>query len=138
MYDPTHSDLTRRQLLQTLGALGVGTVVFQRALAAQAAGAAAVTPEMIQQAEWIAGLEPSPEDRKTAAAAVQQTMAAFRELRTVKLDNSVPPALVFQPAAPPGSGRRQTTVGLIDAGVPKRPDSADTLAFLPVSKLAAL
>src|SRR5262245_445668 len=39
-------DPTRRQVLQVLGALGVGSAVFQRALAAQAQQAATVTPEM--------------------------------------------------------------------------------------------
>ncbi len=50
--------LTRRQLLGALGALGVGTPVFQRALAAQVQPRAPqVTPEMIEQAEWISGIE---------------------------------------------------------------------------------
>src|SRR5262245_54787101 len=57
----------RRLVLKTLTGLGVGSAVFQRALAAQADGSTAVTAEMIQQAEWIAGIELNPEDRASTA-----------------------------------------------------------------------
>src|SRR5947208_3656604 len=42
---------TRRQLLQSLAVTGVSSAVFQRALAADAGQATAVTPEMVKQAE---------------------------------------------------------------------------------------
>ena len=44
------------QILKSLAAAGVGTAVFQRALAADAEQAATITAEMIQQAEWVAGI----------------------------------------------------------------------------------
>ena len=137
--DNASSALTRRQLLQVLGALGVGSAVFQRALAAQVEQAMTVTPEMIQQAEWIAGLQLSEEDRKTTAQGVQQTLRDCALLRRVKLDNSVPPALAFNPAPwqAPGESRRGT-VSLSEDAAPKRPAVSEALAFMPVNKLAAL
>jgi Asp-tRNA(Asn)/Glu-tRNA(Gln) amidotransferase A subunit family amidase len=126
--------------LQVLGALGVGSLVFQRALAAQAEKAAAVTPEMIKEAEWIAGLELSEADRKTTAQALQQTVREFKALRRVEVDNSIPLALVFNPA-PWQSAREEQpggSVRLTEPDAPKRPDMTETLAFMPVSKLAAL
>ena len=131
---------TRRQVLQTLGALGIGSTAFQRSLAAQAAQAKSVTPEMIEQAQWIAGLELSEEDRKTTAQAVQQTLRDCEAMRKVPLDNGVPPALVFHPTPwqPAGDERPRGTVSLTEPDGPRRPDSAETLAFLPVSKLATL
>jgi hypothetical protein len=48
--------LTRRHLFKVLAGLGIGSTVFQRALAAQGEQTPAVTVEMIRQAEWIAGL----------------------------------------------------------------------------------
>ena len=131
---------SRRQVLKALTAVGVGSAVFRRALAAQAEGATSVTPEMIRQAEWIAGLKLSDEDRQSTARAVQQTLGAFQALRRVPLDNSVPPALVFQPAAtsPPADAQPRGTVSLSTDAVPRRPDSAEALAFLPVASLAAL
>jgi Asp-tRNA(Asn)/Glu-tRNA(Gln) amidotransferase A subunit family amidase len=128
---------SRRAVLQTLAALGVGGVVFQRALAAQAGRAANVTPEMIKQAEWIAGIELAEADRKTVAGAVSNSVRSFEAMRAVKLDNSVPPALTFhvhpapdvkrlfpQPPEPPPATRR--------------PDSAEALAFLSVAELGRL
>ena len=126
-------------MLQLLGALGIGSAVFQRALAAQANQAKTVTPEMVQQAEWIAGLQLSEDERKAILQGVQQTLRDCETLRRVRLDNSVSPAIVFQPAPwqTPGDGRRGT-VTLSESAAPKRPSSTETLAFMPVSKLAAL
>jgi Asp-tRNA(Asn)/Glu-tRNA(Gln) amidotransferase A subunit family amidase len=119
--------------------MGIGSAVFQRAVAAQAEQAKTVTPEMIQQAEWIAGLQLSDEDRKAIVREVQQTLRDCETLRRIRLDNSVAPAIGFQPAPwqRPGDGRR-VTVSPSDWTAPKRPDSAETLAFMPISKLAAL
>src|SRR5579871_1800978 len=89
---------TRRQFAQVLAGLGIGSATFQRALAAQAAKTTQVTPEMVQQAEWIAGLELKEEDRKALAGALNRSLHDFAELRSVKLTNDVPLALSFQPA----------------------------------------
>ncbi len=130
---------SRRQLLATLGSLGIGSTVFQRALAAQAEGAAKVTPEMIQQAEWIAGLKLSEEDRKTTAESVNQVLRWAETMRQVKLDNSVPPALCFSPVPWQKDGHQgRGEVALTETAVPKKPDSEETLAFMPVSELAGL
>jgi Asp-tRNA(Asn)/Glu-tRNA(Gln) amidotransferase A subunit family amidase len=131
---------SRRQILQVLGALGIGSLAFQRALAAQAQQAAGVTSEMILQAEWIAGLSLSDEDRKTTAQALQRLLKDFQILRDIKLDNSVAPALGFIPAPwqPRGSDQPRGSVSPIDRVAPQRPDSTETLAFMPVSELATL
>ncbi len=131
---------TRRQVLTTLSALGVGTTVFQRALAAQSKPGLAVTPEMIQQAEWVAGIQLSDEDRKTTAQAVSQVLRDAEEMRKVQLDNSVPPALSFHPAQWQASIREAGSgaVSPIESAAAQKPDSAETLAFMPVSELAAL
>src|SRR5690242_7114850 len=94
----TQAKPTRRQLLNLIGAMGVGSTVFQRALTAQVEQAQTVTSEMIRQAEWIAGLQLSEEARKTIVQGVQQTLRDCQTLRRVRLDNSVPPAVGFQPA----------------------------------------
>lgn len=130
---------SRRQLLGTLAALGIGSAVFQRALAAQVAQANQVTADMIRQAEWIAGLKLSEDDRKTTASSLQNTLRDFEQLRKIKLDNSVPPCLVFSPEmGRPGEDKSRGTVEPIEQAAPKRPDSDETLAFMPVTKLAAL
>jgi len=129
----------RRQLLATLGALGIGSTVFQRALAAQAENATKVTPELIQQAEWIAGLKLSDEDRKTTAQSVNQVLRDAETMRRVKLDNSVPPALCFNATPWQNDGvHGRGEVALTENAVPKKPETDETLAFMPVSELAGL
>jgi len=131
---------TRRHLLKVLAGLGIGTTVFQRALAAEADKPVAVTPEMIQQAEWIAGLKLSEAERKALVGALTRSQRRFEALRAVKLPNAVPPALAFNPAPwlPPSTEGRRGTVEPMARAAPKKPDAADDLAFLPVTSLAAL
>jgi Asp-tRNA(Asn)/Glu-tRNA(Gln) amidotransferase A subunit family amidase len=131
---------TRRHLLKALAGLGAGSAVFQRALAAQAEKAAAVTPEMIEQAEWIAGLKLAEADRKSLAGNLTRSLREFEALRGVKLPNSVAPALTFNPAPwmPPSPDGRRGTVEPRASAAPKKPEAAEELAFLPVTALAAL
>src|SRR5436190_17272410 len=103
----THAELpetprpfSRRQILAALASLGIGTAAFQRALAAQAEQAGKVTPELIKQSEWIAGITLAEEDRKAVAEEVQGDQQKFAALRKVELKNSDAPALAFF-ATPP-------------------------------------
>jgi Asp-tRNA(Asn)/Glu-tRNA(Gln) amidotransferase A subunit family amidase len=132
--------ISRRRVLKILSGLGVSSAVFRRALAAEVQAAGAVTPEMIQQAEWIAGLELKPEDRESTARGLSRALAGFKRLRGVKLDNGVAPALLFNPMPgqplPDSNSRGQAR--LIEAPAPQRPATDDDLAFLPVTALGAL
>ncbi len=91
-------DWTRRRALAVLSTFGVGGLVFQRALANQVAQAQAITADMVQQAEWIAGIELSDDDREKLAANLQKSLADQARIRSVPCDADVPPACVFQPA----------------------------------------
>lgn len=132
--------VTRRRVLATLAGTGIGSTVFHRALSAQVEQVGAVTPEMIRQAEWIAGLQLSDADRKTIGLSLTGMLRDFATLRKLKLDNSLPPAIQFQPLAgrPTGDTATRGTVQLSDAAAPQRPAAAADLAFAPVSTLAAL
>jgi Asp-tRNA(Asn)/Glu-tRNA(Gln) amidotransferase A subunit family amidase len=129
---------TRRDLFLALAAAGVGTEVFQRALAAEADKAESLTPEALANAEWIAGLELSEADRKTVAATLTRWGRGFRKLHAVMLENDVPPALAFDPAPFLPTGTRAGTVALTVKGGPKKPEGEEELAFLPVTALAGL
>lgn len=132
------NDLSRRQLLSTLAVAGIGTTVFQRAVVAQAEKATLITPELIAKAEWIAGVDLSPEDRAAVAGILNRWQLSFRQLRAVKLDNSVPPALSFHPAPTLPADDGKGDVRLTDNSDPKKPGNDAELAFLPVAKLAGL
>src|SRR5262249_7368341 len=135
---PTPADLTRRGLLEALAAAGVGTAVFQRAVAAQAEKAPAVTPEMIEQAEWVAGLKLSPEERKAVAGLVGGSQDGFRTLRAMQLQTAVPFPLTFNPAPWLAPAEKGGKVEMTEGFAPQKPDSEDDLAFLPAHELAAL
>jgi Asp-tRNA(Asn)/Glu-tRNA(Gln) amidotransferase A subunit family amidase len=138
--DLSESLPTRRRLLKMLAGLGVGSAVFQRALAAGAQRATVVTPEMVRQAEWIAGLKLSDADRQSLAGALTRSQRNFEAMRAVPLPNNIPPALAFDPApwlAPSAPGQRGTAVPSTRA-VPKKPATEEVLAFLPLTSLAAL
>jgi Asp-tRNA(Asn)/Glu-tRNA(Gln) amidotransferase A subunit family amidase len=134
----------RRSILKTLAALGVGSEPFRRALALQAEDAATgkgrVTAEMIRQAEWIAGLELTDQEREETASAVQGRLESFAALRRVEVPYDVPPALSFVPAPGlrPAEGVWRNRAEPTESRAPNRPDSDEALAFLPVTELAAL
>lgn len=130
---------SRRELFQAIAGAGIGTAVFHRALAAQVEGRLEVTPEMIEQAEWLSGIEMTEEQRKSTARSVNRVLKDFQAMREVKLENSVPPALSFDPE-PWGEKRseKKGTVTLSKRPVPKKPQSEEDLAFLPVTELAGL
>jgi Asp-tRNA(Asn)/Glu-tRNA(Gln) amidotransferase A subunit family amidase len=138
--DPRSSP-TRRQILQALAGLGIGSAVFQRALAAEAGKGTSITPEMIEQAEWIAGLKLSEAERKSLASSFNERVQRdFQAMRDVKLDNDVPPAVAFHPGPwlPPARDGTRGPVEPTKQPAPKKPDSTEELAFLPVTALAAL
>ena len=130
----------RRRVLKVLSAIGVGSAVFRRALAAQVESAGAVTPEMIQQAEWISGISLKAEDRERTARDLTRAIAGFEKLRAVKLDNSVAPALQFNPAprAAAPAVHERGVARFAESPAVERPASDDDLAFMSVTALAAL
>jgi len=91
----------RRDILKATAAAGVGSVVFARALSALAAeaGPGAVTPTMVAQAEWVAGISLSDAQRELMLKDLAQLRKDVEALRAIPLDNGVAPALVFRPGA---------------------------------------
>jgi Asp-tRNA(Asn)/Glu-tRNA(Gln) amidotransferase A subunit family amidase len=89
--------LSRRRVLQALSAIGVGSLAFQRTLAAQVAEKGAITAEMIQQAEWVADLELNDEERQAIAKSLGDTLTSAATIRKLTIDVDTPPAQVFRP-----------------------------------------
>ncbi len=131
--------LGRRAVLRGLGVLGVGTLPFRRALAAQAAAAGRVTPEMVKQAEWIAGITFREDERASIAKSLDESLGEFEELRRVNVGYDVPPALTFFPTPPrPTAEVIRNRARWADPTVPNRPASDEELAFLPLTELSKL
>ena len=123
-----------------LAGLGIGSAVFQRALATAADEAKDLTVDMIQQAEWIAGLQLSDDDRKALLGRLKRQQRQFETMRAIPLTNDIAPALSFNPAPwlPPCCEPVRRGVEPIAWAAAKKPDAAEDLAFLPVASLAAL
>lgn len=87
----------RRRFLQALSGAGIGSVVFQRALAAQAENSSEITKQMIANAEWVAGIELDEDERESVARAVRGNLRSGQILRETPVDADTVPALVFRP-----------------------------------------
>jgi len=132
--------MARREVLKLLGGLGVGSAVFGRAVVALAQEKPSVTPETIQQAEWISGLTFTDEQRKVMAQGVNRTLKQYAALRKIEIDNGIFPANVFRPEpfASPGPAMPRGQIGLTEQAAAPRPTSDEDLAFAPVRELAPL
>lgn len=135
---PSDLSYSRRTVLKTLAGLGIGTAVFQRAVAAQAAEGP-VTAEMLRQSAWIAGIDLREDEQAEVAKAVERDRQKFEALRQVELDYEVPPAMVFHAAPPQECGKAgRGEVRVVKKPRLQRPEKDEALAFLPVTDLASL
>ena len=116
--------MDRRNAIRTLAGLGVGSVVFQRSIAAMVQDGQEITPKMIADAEWVAGVKLSEEDRKKTAQALGRSAARIAELRNVPLSNDVAPAVHFKTLAadPDGPIDLNRTPTWTESNQPDRPD----------------
>ena len=134
--------LTRRRALAILGAAGIGTGVFQRALAAKAAEGP-VSPQMVADAEWVAGIKLTPVQREAAASHLNQYRESMKRIRAIELDNSQRPGLAFAPLTSPASqpdprGYQVVASPKPASPAPARPNSDEDLAFASIRHLGAL
>lgn len=132
------SGIDRRRFFVLASALGAATV--PGVLFGEEAGSG-LTAKTLAEAEKVTGLCFTEEKRALMLKGLEDLKADYAKLRAVHLDNSVPPALHFDPRLPGslgGEGASSFRVSEIPA--PPEPDPADLekLAFLPVTQLGAL
>jgi Asp-tRNA(Asn)/Glu-tRNA(Gln) amidotransferase A subunit family amidase len=128
-------------MLAAVAAVGVGSVTFQRAVVAVAAQpkVAAVTPEMVKEAEWVAGITLTEAERKAVAGAMTGHLRRVAELNKLELGNTVPLSLHFNPTPwepPSKAGRGKVAATPVKDA--KKPGKDDDLAFAPLHQLAEL
>lgn len=133
-------DLSRRDLFAALAAAGISSPVFGRAVAvaAEEQTNTPITAESIKQAEWIAGIDLSDDDRKAVLSRVRNWQAGLKKFREVKLGNMAPFPFAFVPSPAIAPGTRTGKVELSEKDATKKPDSDNELAFLPLTALAGL
>lgn len=100
---------SRRRILATLSATGIGTLIFQRALADEAAKSLSVTKEQVEAAEWIAGITLSDDQRTSLLNELKKVREDGEKIRSIKLDYDTLPAFRFDPEiADPESVKRSS------------------------------
>ncbi len=98
-----------------------------------------ITTKDIAASEKVIGLEFTSKERKMMLDNVRRNLSRFRELRRVSLQNSVPPALLFNPVIPGMDllkGRKPSKMP--EASGIQVPSNFEDLAFYPVTELAQL
>jgi Asp-tRNA(Asn)/Glu-tRNA(Gln) amidotransferase A subunit family amidase len=137
------SDVSRRELLGAIAGLGFGTTTFHRALAATATAqpkGEGITPDMVKNAEWVAGITLNDSERKEIAARLMGYQQSIEGLRKTEIGYDVPPALYFNPiagASPSKDGRGTVEPTKFKEPV-ARPEKDADLAFLSLAQLAEL
>jgi len=142
------TQLARRSFLAYFSGLGLSATVLPGVLWAkmQDDEVAKITKEMLQKAEQIAGLEFTDQERELMVEGLNGHLKSYEKLREVRLDNSVAPALQFNPVAPGMSfEKKQRAASLtelpIKASKPikaKRPSDIEELSFWTITNLAGL
>ena len=132
-------NIDRRSFMAYFSAAGLSGTLLPGVLWSQFAGAQGneISPEMIQQAEKLAGLEFTNEEREKLTRGVGRLVSNFEKLRAVEVTNSVPPALQFNPVLPGmtfNTGRK--AIRLSDGPARDVPGDLEEVAFWTVMDLS--
>ena len=146
--------LDRRRFMGACSAAGLSGTLFPGVLWAriqEEAPESPITSAMIAEAEKIAGLELTDEERELMRRGLGRNLDSYAALRELKIPNDVPPSLVFEPAMPgvetasvlstsSPSSDRSAPLRVSGAAAPPvgGVPSGDDLAFLPVTSLSSL
>jgi len=124
--------------------IGLGSTLLPGALFAQFQGqqqqGPEITKEMIAAAEEIAGLHFADDERQQMIRGLQQARANIQQLHKEPLDQSMLPAIVFDPV-PPGKElpkKTKQTATRSKLPVMARPGSVEELAYAPLTQLSEL
>ncbi len=129
----------RRRFLKTLSVTGAAAALGE-ALGALAADEGTATPEMVRQAEWLAGVRYSDADRELMMKDLADDLEGYASAREVALDNAVGPAVRFSlpppaPASPAGAAEPRTSAS--GKPIPAAEEGSD-LSFATVEQLGDL
>jgi len=107
------------------------------------AGDGPVSPAMIAEAEWVAGIKLTAAQREAAAKSFNEFRESTKRVRAIDLDNSQHPGLVFTPLASPAArpdprGYQGVTPSKPLSEAVARRDSDEELAFASIRRLGAL
>ncbi|MFQ5651975.1 MAG: amidase [bacterium] len=135
------SNLNRRQFLAYFSSIGLSSTLLPGVLWArlQEKKELSLTKGMVAEAEKVAGLEFTDEERELMLEDLQEYLENYEEIRKIHLDNSVVPALRFDPRLPGMPVERtQRPQRFSKVEAVKAPSQLEQVAFWPVMRLAEL
>ncbi|NIP42845.1 MAG: amidase [candidate division Zixibacteria bacterium] len=98
-----------------------------------------ITKEDVVKAQELIGFEFTESEIDSMLEELNTNLGFYSDMRQVEIDNSVPPALIFNPIlAGMEFETEEKPIKLSAAGNVKRPDDSDDLAFYSVRDLAEL
>lgn len=133
--------LSRRRFMAYFSSLGLSSTLLPGILWArfQEEKPQKITKAMIQEAEKLAGLEFTDQERELMLEGVNEFLEKYEKLRSVEIKNSVPPAIHFNPVLPGMNFEKERTpLRASRVKAPKVPANLEEVAFWPVTQLAAL
>ncbi len=102
-------------------------------------GAEKVTTKDIESAEKMAGLRFTGKERRMMLRGLRRNLGSYEEMRGVRLENHVPPAIQFNPVLPGMSLSKEAPFFSISTDLEIQvPEKFEDLAFYPVTALAQL
>ena len=132
--------LDRRSFMSYFAGAGLSSTLFPGVLWARLSAGADITVETIASAEEVAGVHFDQTERELMLDGLKQQEQRIEALHKVPLDNSVSPAIVFDPLPPGKKIQSEARRPMVRSKVPHRamPADIDELAFLPVTELSEL
>src|SRR3954467_15086036 len=132
--------LDRRSFMTYFSGVGLTSTLFPGVLWAKLAAGADITADTIASAEEVAGLHFDAAERELMLDGLKQQEQRIEALHKVPLDNSVSPAIVFDPLPPGKKIEPAPRRPMVRSKVTLRntPTDLDQLAFLSVSGLSEL
>lgn len=98
-----------------------------------------ITTKDIAASQKLVGLNFTPKERKMMLSSLRRNLSRFERMRTVPIQNQVPPALIFNPVVPGITFKKEykipSTSETMDVQVPS---NFEDLAFYPLKALAYL
>ncbi len=130
--------MDRRGFMGYFSAMGLGGTLMPGVLWAKAQEAGAVTKEVVAEAEKVAGLEFSDEERELMVRGLNSNLEAYEALRATPIPNSVQPAVLFDPQLPWRDYPTEQKPFRMSRESVTRPADLESVAFWPVTRLSAL
>lgn len=129
----------RRGFVGWLAATGVAVTAAPQRLWGWVQERRRVTKETVVVAETLHGLEFTQAERELMLESLNERLALYEQLRSVRVPNEVPPAVQFDPVLP-GTELRAVRRPFRLSRPPRvpAPSSVEEAAFLPVTQLAEL